>query len=235
MHGFDRCLLPSGRAGCEHLDERESSTLDLVLYGAAHCFSRPHVMLGVGQSHPLDINGRVERSQQLRYAKGITFRERRAAQRRSDCAGSQRSRRRHLTARHSVDPVIDKEDRDVLTAVGCVQNLVAANRGEIAVALITKNDALRTGAFDPGGDCRGSSVGRLNMTDVQVIVGEDGATYRVDQDGTVLNAEIYNSFRYELVQNAVTASRTVVSGLEVSPFALKNVEKSRRFTMRSFP
>jgi hypothetical protein len=73
------------------------------------------------------------------------------------------------------------------------------------------------------------------MTDVQVVIGEDGTTHRVDQDATVLNAEIYDSFRYELVQNAVAASRTVVSGLEVSSFALKNVEKSRRFAMPSFP
>jgi hypothetical protein len=109
------------------------------------------------------------------------------------------------------------------------------NGSEVAVALITKNDTLRAGAFDPGGDCRGPSVGRLNMADVQVIIGEDGTTHRVDQDGTVLNAEIYNGFRYELVQDAVAASRTVVSRLEVSSFALKNVEKSRRFAMRNLP
>jgi hypothetical protein len=52
----------------------------------------------------------------------------------------------------------------------------------------------------------------LHMTAIQIVVGEDGATHRTDYDTSVLYAEIKHGLAYELMQNAVTATGTIVGG-----------------------
>ena len=80
------------------------------------------------------------------------------------------SRRRHLAAGHAVHGIVDKDDADVLATAGAVDDLAHSDRGQIAVALVREDDAIRQDALDAGGHGRRAPVRRLNEVHVHVVV-----------------------------------------------------------------
>src|SRR5205085_2235013 len=91
-----------------------------------------------------------------------------------------------------------------------VDDLGGSDGGEVAVPLIGDHDAVGAAALDGGGDGRGAAVRRLDVTDVEVVVAEDGAADGADEDGPVLDAGGVDSFGEELVDDAVAAAGAVV-------------------------
>jgi hypothetical protein len=61
----------------------------------------------------------------------------------------------------------------------------------------------------------------LHVADIEIVIGKDGATHRVHQDCAVLDAKIDYRFGNELVENAVAATRTIVSCLNVLSLAFE--------------
>src|SRR6185369_3200774 len=132
----------------------------------------------------------------------------------------QRSRS-HLSAGHSIDRIIHKEDRNVLAAICRVQNLVAPDRGKVAVALIAYDDTVGERALY-GGSSRGrSSVRHLNVAHVEVVVREDRAPNRVYQHGSILDAKIVDGFGNVLVKIAVAAAWAVMRCNVIASLAIK--------------
>jgi hypothetical protein len=94
--------------------------------------------------------------------------------------------------------------------------------------LVGDEDGVVLGARYPGGDGRSPPVGRLDVAAVDVVlVGEDRASHRTHQDAQVLYVEISHRVCYDLVQDPVAASRTVMGGRGCeAPFPLKDAVKS---------
>src|SRR5579884_3886457 len=103
-----------------------------------------------------------------------------------------------------------------------------ADGGEIAVTLVRNDDGVGVGAFE-GGCGRGSaSVGHLDVADIEIIVGEHGAADWADENGAVLDPEILEGFRDELVCDTVSATGTVVGLLLEVRLALVKIVEERR-------
>ena len=123
---------------------------------------------------------------------------------------SEQRGRSHLSACHAVDRVVDEEDGDFFAAVGGVDDFGSADGGEVTVALVGDDDLVGTGALDPGCAGGGAAMGELHIANIEIVVGEDGAADRADEDGFVLQAEVGEGFRDQLVDDAVSTARTVV-------------------------
>src|SRR5262249_50927528 len=97
-----------------------------------------------------------------------------------------------------------------LAAIGRMQNLGRADGRQVAIALVIDDDAAWQAPLDSGRDRRSASVRSLNAACTEVIVGEDGAAYRADQNGPVLDAELIDCLGDHLVHDSVPAARTEV-------------------------
>ena len=65
-------------------------------------------------------------------------------------------------------------------------------------------------AFNGGGDGGGAAVGHLDVADVEVVISEDAAADGADEDRAVLDAELVDGPREQLVHHAVAAAGAVV-------------------------
>ena len=158
--------------------------------------------------HVVDALARhISRAFQLcsdfRYFDGVAMNVRLSSVRASGRFHSHQRGRRHLSASHAVDGVVDKDDRDVVATVQGVDGFSRADAGQVAVALIGKHQAVGPEALAGAGQGRSASVGGLLPVDVKVAVGKDGASHRTDADGFVFHAHFGNHFGNQLVHNAV--------------------------------
>ena len=125
---------------------------------------------------------------------------------------SNQGSRRHLATGHAVDAVVDKEYCQLLAPVGRLDGLVQANGSQIAVSLIGDDNGV---VLSPGYACsnsRSAAMSGLYVTAVQIVVGENGAAHRTDHDAPILDAQVRHGLAYELMQNAVSATGTVMGG-----------------------
>jgi hypothetical protein len=53
-------------------------------------------------------------------------------------------------------------------------------------------------------------MSELHITNVKIVVGEDGTAHGTDEDGFVLQAEVGEGFRDQFVDDAVPTAGTVV-------------------------
>ena len=90
------------------------------------------------------------------------------AERRRGRAIAGRCGRRHLPAGHAVDPVIEEQDGDVDVAPRGVDEVVAADRGAVAVARDDDHVQVRAGHLDAGGERQRAPVRRVQRVDVDV-------------------------------------------------------------------
>jgi hypothetical protein len=120
-------------------------------------------------------------------------------------------------AGHAVDGVIDEEDGDVLTPVGGVQQVVGADRSQIAVPLVGDKDGIGIGPLGTGRHRRRPAVGGLEVAAVEIVVAENRTADRAHEDGALADAEVVHRLGDELVHHPVTAARAVGSGLLLDP------------------
>ena len=71
-------------------------------------------------------------------------------------------RRGHLAAGHAVNGIVDENHGDIFPACRGMDRLRRADGGQVAVALVGKDDILRAGPLDAGCDGRRSAVGSLD-------------------------------------------------------------------------
>src|SRR5581483_5040379 len=138
-------------------------------------------------THALDVDRSLQSRQQFANVQRIGFVGRVASLRGGRTYLTQQGGRRHLAAGHAVDGVVDEDDGDGFAAIGRVQNLRRTDRGKIPVALIADDNTFGPGSLDGGGYSRSPPMRRLDVADIEVIVGEDRTAHRTDQDGPVLH------------------------------------------------
>ena len=115
-----------------------------------------------------------------------------------------------------------------------MQNLRRANGRQIAIALIANHDAFRPAAFHRRGHCRGAAVRGLNIADIEVVITEDRATNRADENGAILNPKPIDGARQHLADRAVAASGAIVRLMLQLALALIGFVKALRRAMRHF-
>jgi len=70
-------------------------------------------------------------------------------------------------------------------------------------------------ALDAGGHGRGAAVGGLARIDLEVVVGENGAADRGDENSVLADAQLVDDLGHQTVGDAVGAAGAVV-GIDVS-------------------
>src|SRR5208283_673603 len=119
----------------------------------------------------------------------------------------------HLTTGHAVDPVVDQEDGDRLAPVRRVDELGQADGDRVPVSLDREDQEFGVHPLDARHHGRRSSVGGLDGVDVQILVSEDAAPDRVDQNRSFPHAHLMEGDRDEPRQGPVLATRAIVGGL----------------------
>ena len=203
---LDRAHSEDRGAGGEYLDQRKAQPAHLVFHGPLDGARRLHDLPIVAQSHALDVDRSLERGQQLADVQRIAFVGRAAPPGSGRALLSQQGGRRHLSAGHAVDGVVHEDDRNVLATIGRVQNLRRADGRQIPIALVADDDALRTAPLHAGGHGRRTPMRGRDIAHVEVVVGEDAAAHRANQDGFVLNLQIVDGPRQHLMHLAVAAA-----------------------------
>jgi len=230
-----RAQFPVARAGAQHLDKRKPPAVDLVLECFADRLPGPHMLFRIGQGHTLDVGGTIQGVQKLTYTHGRALNPKFPSPWRSGRLLSERSGRSHLPAGHTVNSVVHEKDRDGFSTVCRMQNLISADGGKIAIALVSKNDGVWTDSFHAGRYGRSSAMRCGDVADIHIVIHEYGASDRADQDCPIPNAELIDRFSNELVEDSMTASGAVMGYFRVPAFALIPVVKSYRSAMRNFP
>jgi len=100
----------------------------------------------------------------------------------------------HLPAGHAVNGVVDEDDRDVFSPVGCVKTLRDANSGEVSVSLVGKDDTVREDPFDPGSRGRTAAVLCFDHVDVEIVIGQNGAACRRYADRDTADIHLIDHF-----------------------------------------
>ena len=91
-----------------------------------------------------------------------------------------------------------------------VDDLIGADGGEVAVALVGEHAGVRVDTLDAGGDSGGAAMRGLEHVAVEVIVSEDGTSNGGDADDVVLEAELFYAFSDQPVRDTVVAAGAVV-------------------------
>ena len=91
-----------------------------------------------------------------------------------------------------------------------MQNLRRPDRRQVAIALVADHDAVRMAALYRGRNRGRASMRCLDIAHIEVVVREDRAADRADQNRPVLNAELVDGVRQHLVHDAVSAPGTIV-------------------------
>ena len=219
------------RAGREDFDKRESLAFFQNPDGLADRFPGLHDFRSGSQSDTLDVDrsgkGVDHFADLQRVAVGFNLTAAGA------CGGFLSGKRggRHLSAGHSVGRIVHEEDGHVFAAVRRLKKLVQPDCRKVAVALIGDDEIVGQSADESSSDRGGASVRNGNSAAVVVIVGEDRAADRGDDDGFLLNAMMLDGFRNEFVKDAVSAAGAVVHVLlDRTGTAREGIEKDFGFT-----
>src|ERR1017187_3510780 len=180
--------LPNRRARRQHFDERESQAANLVLDGALDGAFGLGNLLVISKAHALDIDRRLQGGQQFADMQRIPFCGGAAPARRGGALLSQQSGRRSLSAGHAVDSVVHEDHRDVFAAIGRMQNFRGPDSGQVPVALVANYYALRPAALHRRGYGRRATMSGRYIADVEVVVSENRAADRADENWLGLDA-----------------------------------------------
>ena len=110
---------------------------------------------------------------------------------------------------------------------------------EVTVALITDHDRIGVCRLVTDSDRRRPAVRSLGVADVEVVVAEDRAAHRRDEDRAVLDVELVDRLSKEFLHDPVPATRTVRRRVRVDalrPFVTLELSvEDRGRHQRSFP
>ena len=116
----------------------------------------------------------------------------------------------HLAAGHAVDGVIDEDNGDVLAARSRMNGFRHSDAGEVAVALISKNDIAGINTFDTRCNRRCTTVGGFNHVATKEIVCHDRATNGHDANRGALDIKLVDAFGNQAHNDTVSAARAEI-------------------------
>ncbi len=207
------------RALRQDLDESEAVALHLQIERLFNGAPRMRAPLVVVEGDPFHIEGPVQARDQLRHLERLSREERPALGR---CRGSlaEQGGGRHLAAGHPVDGVVDEHDRDRDPELCRADDLGEPDRGQVAVSLVADHDRVRVRRLVADRHRGRPPVRRLGVADVEVVVHEDRAADRRDEDGAVLNPELVDGLGEVLLGQPVPAAGAVCRGVGVDALAV---------------
>ena len=191
--------------------------------------ARFHDVLVIAQRDSLHIGRSLEGGEQLGHVQGVAFIHGTTSPRRRGALLAEERRGRHLATGHSVNGVVHEEHRDLLATVCGMHDFSRADGGEVAVALIGNDNFFRTGALYSSSAGRRAPVGGLHIAHIEVVIREHRATHRADEDGAILQTQVFDGLRDQLVRHSVAAAGTVVSLVLELGFAFVGIVEHRRF------
>ncbi len=100
----------------------------------------------------------------------------------------------HLSARHAIDGVVDKDGGELLAAHGRVHDFGGADGSQVAIPLIGEYGQVGVCALNAGGDSGCAAMGGLNKVAVEVVAGIHGAAHRADAYGACAQVQLDQSF-----------------------------------------
>ncbi len=118
---------------------------------------------------------------------------------------------RHLPACHSINSVIDKNDRQVFSTVCGVDRLAGSDCRQISVSLIGKNNILRTDSLYSRSHSQRPSVGSLTAVKIPIIISKHSATYRRNCNNLISNIQFIHNLGNQPMDNSVAAARAIMS------------------------
>ena len=172
-----------GGALREDFDEGIASALGLDAQSFFDCLPGLDPMLGIVERHALHVDRAVQLGDQFSHPQrhahiGCAALGAGAGLLPDERGGGQ------LPAGHAVDGVVDEDDRDGNPHLRCGDGFRQADGSQIAIALVTDDDAVGVGALVADGHgWRGH--GRPGVAHIEVVVGEDRAAHRAYQNGPV--------------------------------------------------
>src|SRR5665648_777763 len=117
----------------------------------------------------------------------------------------------HLSTSHTIDCIIDKDRRYILASGSGMYNLRSTNGSQITITLIRENYLIRMDSFDSRGNSRRPTMSCFLHINVKVIIGQYCTAYRRYANCFFLHAQFIKNFRYQTVNNTMSAPRTVMS------------------------
>ena len=213
-------------AGREHFDEREALALLEIFDALEDRALRRRDPRGRREGDALDVDGRFEAVDEFadphRVAVGLDVAPVGAGGR--DLPGQRGGR--HLAAGHAVVRVVDEEHGHAFAAVRRLDELVEADGGEVAVALIADDVGLGVRPSRAGADRGSAAVRHRDRAEVEVVVREDRAPDRHDEVSILLDAVVLDRLGDEFMEYAVAAAGAVMHvGLDRSRTAVEGIEK----------
>ena len=91
-----------------------------------------------------------------------------------------------------------------------MNDLPHPDRGQVAVALIGKDDLIGPDGLDPVGKDGSAAVGGLDEVHVDILVHDDGTAHRGDADSIILDPQLVYGLADQAVGHAVHTTRAVV-------------------------
>ena len=117
---------------------------------------------------------------------------------------------RHLPAGHAVEGVVHENAPELLASAGGLKSVIEADRPQVAVALVGDGHGIGTGAANAGRRSAGAAVRGGNVRGIPVIIRKHAAPDRVDEYSLVLKPQFGTRLGDQLVDYAMSASRTVM-------------------------
>ena len=116
----------------------------------------------------------------------------------------------HLSTGHTIDGIVDEDDGDVLATVQGVDGLAGTDTRQVAIALISEDEAIRPQTLDARSHSRSTTMGSFLPVDIQIAVSEDGTAHRTNAHCLILHAHLLDDLGNELMNYAMRTTRTIV-------------------------
>ena len=159
-----------------------------------------------------NVAGPIQGGQHLGHADGIALQLHIPAIGRGSGLLARQGGGSHLAAGHAKVGVVDEDDRDVFTAGGGMNDLARPDGGQIAIALIGKDDPVGQDAFDAGRHGWRATMCGFHKVCGEIVIGEDRAAHRRHADGTIDQTHLIQYFGDQTVGNAMRTTRAVMGG-----------------------
>ena len=78
--------------------------------------------------------------------------------------------RSHLTAGHTVNGIVDKDDSDILATVAGMYSLCRTDSRQVTVALISEYQSTGIEAVGSGGQSGRTAMGSLDPVDIDIVI-----------------------------------------------------------------
>ena len=198
------------RARRKNLEKRIALVLLLDFEHAADRLLALHDAARIGDRDTGNVHRSLKLVEHLAHMERMSSQGRIATERRGGSLLALERSRRHLSAGHAIEGVVDEDAAKLLTTACRLECIVEADGTKVAVALIGNGDGIGTCPARAGGSGGCAPVCGGYVRSIPVVVGEHSATYGIHKNRIVLKPHLGAGFSYQLVDDSMPASGAIV-------------------------